>query len=181
MVRADDIRELRTAADDFEIADRLKRRFERLRASRRPFYLSGAELDEIFRWKLRGQYDRDRGKLARNTESVYQIITQAAFMVSDDQDPEYEAGVRLGILTALSGVGVPVASAVLALVDPNRYCVIDFRGWRAVFDEKRQTFSISDYRRYLPKVRELAGELNWSIQETDMAIWELDRQRNGDS
>jgi len=45
--------------------------------------------------------------------------------------------VRLGLLVALSGVGVPVASAALALTEPQQCCVVDFRGWRAVFEEKR--------------------------------------------
>lgn len=78
-----------------------------------------------------------------------------------------------------SGVGVPVASAVLALVFPEKYAVIDFRGWRQVFGEERTTFSVSDYRRYLREIRRLALELEWCVQEVDLAIWEYDRINGG--
>ena len=30
-----------------------------------------------------------------------------------------------------------IASATLALMTPDDYCVIDFRGWRALFSEER--------------------------------------------
>lgn len=77
-------------------------------------------------------------------------------------------------------VGVPIASAVLALVYPTEYCVIDFRGWRQVFEQDRRQFTISDYKRYLVKVRELSRELQWPVQEVDLAVWEYDsRQRYG--
>jgi 2C-methyl-D-erythritol 2,4-cyclodiphosphate synthase len=72
-------------------------------------------------------------------------------------------------------VGVPVASAILALVFPEKYSVIDFRGWRQVFGEERTTFSVSDYRRYLTEIQKLAQELGWIVQEVDLAIWEYDR------
>jgi hypothetical protein len=83
----------------------------------------------------------------------------------------------MGLLVALPGVGVPVASAVLALTDPERYCVIDFRGWRTVFDEERTAFSIRDYLRYRGEVARVAVNLGWPVQETDLAIWEYDRRR----
>jgi len=102
-------------------------------------------------------------------------VTRAAFEIAKP-DRNYEATVRIGILTALPGVGVPVASAILALTDPDRYCVIDFRGWRAVFDEDRRVFSVRNYRDYLAEVDRLAGQLKWPVQETDLALWEYDRR-----
>lgn len=85
---------------------------------------------------------------------------------------------RVGILCALRGVGVPVASAVLALAFPDEYAVIDFRGWRQVFGEDRRQFGVGDYKRYLGEVRRLARELEWPVQEVDLAIWHYDT-RNG--
>ena len=51
---------------------------------------------------------------------AYEIITQATFAIHDG-DWRLKADLRLGVLTALRGVGVPVASAILALADPDRY------------------------------------------------------------
>jgi hypothetical protein len=88
------------------------------------------------------------------------------------------ATIRLGLLLALPGVGVPVASAVLALTEPQQYCVVDFRGWRTVFGEERESFSIADYLRYRAEVARLAADLGWPVQEADLAIWEYDRRRD---
>jgi hypothetical protein len=93
-------------------------------------------------------------------------------------DKEYELELRTDILCALRGVGVPVASAVLALVFPEAYAVIDFRGWRQIFDESKSVFSVPDYRKYMSKVRLLARELEWSVQEVDHAVWDYDRRNS---
>jgi len=56
--------------------------------------------------------------------------------------------------------------------------VVDFRGWRALFGEKRRHFSARDYRRYRTAITVLATKLGWSIQETDAVVWEIDRRRS---
>ena len=91
-------------------------------------------------------------------------------------DPGYELELRVGLLCTLRGVGVPVASAILALVYPEEYGVIDFRVWRQVFGEERSMFSISDYKRYLHEIHKLAKELAWTVQEVDLAIWGYDKE-----
>jgi hypothetical protein len=130
MVSASDIRPLRTAASDYQETGRLKAALTELRRLRDPLFLTAEELEPIFRWKLRSQYGRNGEVRTTNTNSAYRVVTAAAFQL---REPEwdYEAELRLGVLTALRGVGVPVASAILALAEPNRYCVIDFRGWRS--------------------------------------------------
>jgi hypothetical protein len=100
-------------------------------------------------------------------------VTRAAFAIHDGGS-DLEARVRLGVLTALPGVAVPVASAILALADPEHYCVIDFRAWRAMFGEDRRDFSIPQYLAYRRPVLELASELGWTPQEVDLAIWAFD-------
>jgi hypothetical protein len=104
-------------------------RFFALQNSRIPFFLNADEMEEVFRWKLRNQYARDAKLRAVNPPRTYDSVTRACFEIRCD-DLEYETKVRLGLLTAVPGIGVPVASAILALVDPSRYCVIDFRGKR---------------------------------------------------
>jgi hypothetical protein len=61
-------------------------------------------------------------------------------------------------------------------VEPDRYCVIDFRGWRALFKEDQRLFDVVHYNRYLREVRRLATELAWPVQEVDLAIWAYDQQ-----
>ena len=78
----------------------------------------------------------------------------------------------------VEGVALPGASAVLALTEPQRYCVVDFRGWRAVFGEDRKSFSIRDYWRYRSEVARIAADLGSPVQEVDLAIWEYDRRQS---
>ena len=164
----------RTSSHDNNRTECLKTQFARLRQERQPLYLASAEFDKILHWKLRGQYGRQQEGRKANTEDVIRTVTSAAFSVTHP-DEEYGIELRVGILCALRGVGVPVASAVLALVFPEKYAVIDFRGWRQIFEEEKTTFSIPDYKKYLREVRRLADELVWSVQEVDLAIWGYDQ------
>lgn len=177
MIQPRQITHLRTTSDDYAFTEEVKDEVRLVRSTRKPFYLTATELERIFEWKLRSQYGRQQEQRARNTEAIYQTVTRAAFEI-EDADWEYEATVRLGILTALPGVGVPVASAILALTEPDRYCVIDFRGWRAIFGTDRRGFSVANYRAYVSEVGQLAHELGWPVQETDLALWEYDRRTN---
>ncbi len=174
MITAAELIPYRTSSDDYDVTERLKAQFARLRRERSPLYLTPEEFDEILRWKLRSQYGRQEERRKANTEEVIQTVTGAALSVTHP-DEGYETELRLGILCSIRGVGVPVASAVLALVFPEKYAVIDFRGWRQVFGQERRTFLIADYKRYLREVRRLATELGWPVQEVDMAIWAYDR------
>ncbi|MDZ7413367.1 MAG: hypothetical protein ONB15_07515 [candidate division KSB1 bacterium] len=170
----------RASSDDYGLTESLKARFARLRTERHPLYLTAEEFQEILHWKLRGQYGRQKQRRKANTEHVIRTVTSAAFSVVHP-DENYEIELRVGILCCIRGVGVPVASAILALVFPEKYAVIDFRGWRQVFGEERTTFSISDYKRYLREVKRLAAELEWPVQEVDLAIWAYDRVSGGKS
>lgn len=180
MITAAQLIPYRTSSDDYDLTEYLKGKFAKLRQERVPLYLTLDEFDAILHWKLRGQYGRQRERRQVNTDNVIRTVTQAALSLTHP-DEDYETELRLGILCTLRGVGVPVASAILALVFPERYAVIDFRGWRQVFGEERTTFSISDYIRYLCEIRRLALELGWPVQEVDLAIWEYDRINGGKS
>jgi hypothetical protein len=161
-------------ADDAE-REAIEAAFQDRRAERHPFFLTGEELNRVFRWKLRGQHERMAGQRARNTEAAYRLISQAVFQVVGP-DLEYESVVRLGLLTALTGVGVPIASAVLALAEPQKYCIVDRRGWRVVFGKERESFTPIDYWTYHQAVAQLGIDLDWTLRETDRAIRQLDRR-----
>ncbi|MCX7680754.1 MAG: hypothetical protein N2508_02095 [Anaerolineae bacterium] len=180
MIKATQLIPYRTSSDDYDLTESLKARLAQLRRERHPLYLTSEELEEILRWKLRGQYRRQEERRKANTEDVIQTVTRAALSITHP-DEDYEIELQLGLLCCMRGVGVPVASAILALVFPEKYAVIDFRGWRQIFGKEKTTFSISDYKRYLREVKRLAVELGWPVQEVDLAIWEYDRVHSGKS
>lgn len=178
MIRTSDILPLRNASDDYVLTEKLKAKFHSIKKSREPMFLEYDEFEEILKWKLRGQHGRQKELRRKNTEVIIREVTRTALSI-ELEDEEYETELKIGLLCTLKGVAVPVASAVLALIYPNKYCVIDFRGWRQMFGERKDTFLISDYKRYLSEVRRIANEIGWQVQEVDLAIWELDRRRNG--
>ena len=175
MINADVIRAYRRTAADFDETEHLKEHLHLLKQVRSPFYLDLDDFDRILRWKLRQQYARQKSLRSKNTEDIIRDITCLAFNISHE-DEDYELELRLRLLTALRGVEIPVASAVLALCYPEQYAVIDFRVWRQMFGVEKRNFSINDYKRYLKEIKRLAAELGWLPQEVDLAIWEYDRQ-----
>jgi hypothetical protein len=174
MITATQIAPFHRKGIDFEETERLKAKLAQRRRERQPFFLTAEELEEILAWKLGQQMGRQRALRTANTDEIIQAITGLALTIHH-QDKDYELELRVNLLCALRGVGVPVASAVLALVFPDEYAVIDYRVWRQLFDEGKQVFFVPDYRRYMGEIRRLAAELDWPVQEVDHAIWELDR------
>jgi len=178
MITSDDLKPLRSASDDYAETERLKSKFRDLKLRRKPFHLTGEDFEEVLTWKLRTQYGRQRRLREGNTDSLIQGITRLALNI-EHEDSDYELELRIGVLCALRGVAVPVASAVLALTSPDDYAVIDFRAWRQIFPDKPLILNVTGYKKYLNAIRPLARELNWPVQEVDLAIWEYDRRRDG--
>lgn len=151
-------------------AERLKTRLGRARDKRVPFYLSRDEFLAVCRWKLGDQYGRTAHLLESSSEKRIKRTTQMAFGCKD-RDVEFELGARLAILGLLPGVGLGLASAILALCYPKRCAALDASVWRALFDEQRSGFTPADYGRCLERLRELAGEAKsidrkggWTVQ-----------------
>jgi hypothetical protein len=177
MITAAQIAPLRTASIDYEETERLKAKLAQVRRERQPLYLTAAEFEEILQWKLGQQIGRQRGIRVANTEEIVCAVTGLTLTITH-ADKEYELELRVNILCALRGVGVPVASAVLALIFPEEYAVIDFRVWRQIFGEDQTAFFVPDYKRYMREIHRLANELDWPVQEVDHAIWEYDRRNS---
>ena len=189
MITAADLRDRRIAArhtDDPDLAEaeRLKARLGRARDKRVPLYLSRDELLSICRWKLRDQYSRGARLLESSSEKRVKRTTQMAFACKD-KDAGFELAGRVTILRLLPGVGIGVASTVLALCYPRRYATLDSRVWRALFDEERSAFEVADYRRYLDRLSELAAEARaldpkggWSVQLAGYYAWDDDEEHS---
>jgi thermostable 8-oxoguanine DNA glycosylase len=176
--RAQVIELIRRADDNYETI-RLITKFKELKKARIPFYINLFELDEILRWKLRRQYNRQSKFRERNTDGNVRTITQAAFSIVH-YDKEYEIELRLKILITLSGVEVPVASAILTLCYPDQYSVIDYRNWRQFFvvEKEKTNYTPKEYIKYLTILKKLANEFGVTPQEIDMAIWQYDIELN---
>lgn len=179
----DELRSHHGTADDEALTRELMAHFARVLPGRSPAYLTLEEFDRVAHWKLRGQYGRTARHFARLTEERVRECT-AAMLALDGDDPVEVAVERVkcigyeGSPYKMHGVHIRVASAVAALTDPARCCVIDFRGWRAVFGDVPCSYTPNQYRVYAATITRLAGELGWGVAETDIAAWAFDAARS---
>ena len=167
-----DIRELQK--HKIELDPEIKSLIFRIKNERMPLYLEEDELDKIFRWKLRGQYNRNKKLRLKNSNEVIKKVTELSLNIKHD-DEEHELELRMKSLTILDGIGIPIASAILAVFYPENYATIVFRVWRLIFGEEKLNFSLKDYKKYLKEIKALAFQLKWNPQDVDMALWDIDQ------
>jgi hypothetical protein len=85
---------------------------------------------------------------------------------------------RMELLTGLRGVGVPMASAILTLLDPRRYGVLDIRAWQLLFairsvgaNQRGQAFTISQWEQYLDALRSHARRLRTTARAIEYTLF----------
>lgn len=150
-------------------------------------FISRNELREIGRWKVGS--NRIDHWLKSNTAREVEVCSSSAFQASTTKASIQE-------LTDLTGVRVPVASAILTMYDPTQYAVVDFRAFRSLgaarpkwvnphnhteyvkhMEHYRNHETQSEsYEYYLNRVSEIANQEGLSPREVDMALWAYDMQ-----
>lgn len=90
-----------------------------LRVARERGYLTRGELAAVCYWKS----PRAIRYIRANSPQRVRAMTRTALASRSEEG-------RLDALTCLRGVSVPMASAVLTLLNPRRYGVIDIRVWQ---------------------------------------------------
>ena len=80
-------------------------------------------LERLFEWKTKG---RGRSRLDKNSDEDIADARSLATKAKSDR-------AAVAVLMGLNGVQVPVASAVLTTIDPERFTVIDFRALEAQY------------------------------------------------
>jgi hypothetical protein len=144
-----------------------------LRPARARGYLTPGELEAACRWKS----PRAIRHVLRNSSAEVRRATARALRARDEGD-------RVSLLLELRGVSVPTASAILMLLDPRRYGVIDIRVWQLL----RRGGYVSGIRSgvglrvahwiaFLAIVRALASSLGVSARQVEKALFDLHRER----
>jgi hypothetical protein len=122
-------------------------------------------LGRIFEWKTNG---RGRSRLLVNTDEEIADALKLAIAANTDR-------AAVAVLMGLSGVQVPVASAILTAIDPERITIIDFRPSEAL-NVIQPSINIGVYLSYLDKCRELAKENNVPLRTLDRALWQWSKE-----
>ena len=91
---------------------------------------------------------------------------------------------RLELLVGLNGVSVPIASAILTLIDPRRYGVLDIRAWQMLYamrgvdaNPAGRGFSVGQWLRYLETLRSHARRLRASARAVEYTLFLCHRKR----
>lgn len=137
-------------------------------AKKRRFLL----FDEFYRicmWKSA----RQKQRYISNKNTVEEI-TKDAFQEKNEEK-------KIQLLCSMRGVGVPTASALLTVVFPKQYAIIDIRCIEMLRSEEfnykiSKYISVKTWLRYLAIVRDIAKENNVTPREVDMALFAMHRE-----
>ncbi len=128
-------------------------------------------LTRNFTWKTRG---RGRSRLSANSDGE---IADALKLATGARTGRAAMAVLLG----LNGVQVPVASAILTAIEPERYAVrperytvIDFRALEALGTTISDP-TVNFYLVYLLFCREVANAHQVILRDLDRALWQWSR------
>lgn len=151
-------------------------------------YLFKKEFVSIGKWKT----ERQKARYELNDDQKVEGTTKRAFKATGKD--------KLKILCELGGVGVPVASAILTVVYPNEYCIIDYRTWRALLWlrmlTKQASFTFISYEEYsdfldsydvygnvnvyfmfLQTLRNIGAKRKLTPRQVEMALWKFDQMK----
>jgi hypothetical protein len=145
----------------------------RLAPVRRRGWFTRGEFLAMCRWKS----PRALHHCRRNTPARIRAMSRALLSTRDE-------GRRLTLLTGLQGVSVPTASAILTLVDPRRYGVLDIRVWQLLYamgvvDHRPRGvgFTGEDWLTYLVTLRRAAREAGAPVRRVEYSLFLCHRRR----
>jgi hypothetical protein len=126
-----------------------------------------AEFRRMCHWKS----PRARLLWEQNSTARVRAVSRAVLATRDEQR-------RMELLTSLRGVGVPMASAILTLVDPKRYGVLDIRAWQLLFairsvaaNRRGQGFTVAQWLQFLTALRHHARRLGVSARTIEYTLF----------
>ena len=122
------------------------------------------------RWKS----PRSRRHYERSGPAAIRRASTAALAARDETE-------RLAHLIALPGVSVATASAILTLIDPERYGVLDIRCWQLLFSIRsvsanRRGRAPAQWVQYLTRLRGHARALGVSARTIEYTLFHCHRR-----
>lgn len=121
-----------------------------------------SELVEVGRWKSA----RATSYLKKNSDEMIAAVTRTALAAPEP--------IKHRVLTILSGVGVPMASALLTIWNPDEFTVIDVRAISTLRAAGRLPPEVDwpPYVEYLDLCRRLAVDSGTDLRALDRALWQ---------
>lgn len=136
-------------------------------------YLTRGELIRICRWKS----PRSTGLVRENGARRIRTATEAAIRSVEERE-------RFERLLSLRGVSAPSASAVLTMLEPGRYGVIDIRVWQLLHamgavrgNARGAGFTLDQWLQFLHVLRGVAAELDVTARAVERTLFAAHRER----
>jgi hypothetical protein len=144
-----------------------------LRPARQRGYLTPRELESICHWKS----PRAIRQIRRNSKDAVRTVTRRALRSCNDRE-------RVSTLIELYGVSVPMASAVLTLLFPRRYAVIDLRVWQLLYrlgsvtgNARGVGLKVDHWLEFLAVVRRVSAALRVTPRRAERTLFGIHRAR----
>ena len=120
-------------------------------------------------WKT----DRQKSRTRRNSAAAIEDATRLALSTIDER-------LRIGVLTQLQGVQMPVASVLLHLAHRDPYPILDYRAiWSLGVDRQPSYYSFEFWWAYTQTCRALADQVGVDVRTLDRALWQYSRDNQG--
>jgi hypothetical protein len=154
-------------------------------------YLLKKEFVSICNWKSQRQINN----YTRNDEETVRRITKQVLTQETDVEK-----IKLLVCGELSGVQLPVASAILTVIFPDKFCITDYRAWRALMwwkqaddsghfklesyaeycdylDHLATNTRLQKYLWYLKVLRSIGNKAGKTPRHIEMALWKFDQMK----
>jgi len=130
-------------------------------------FLTFDEFYKICMWKSA----RQKQNYLKNKKTI-KLVTKKVFSIDDEN-------IKIQKLCGLKGVGIPTASAILAIVYPDKYAVIDIRCIEMLQHlgyEIKKTITVKNWIKYISIVRTIAVDQKITPREVDKALFAMHRE-----
>ncbi|PIO08587.1 hypothetical protein COU59_01240 [Candidatus Pacearchaeota archaeon CG10_big_fil_rev_8_21_14_0_10_34_12] len=122
---------------------------------------------KVVMWKS----PRPKNHYLSNSEEIIDSVSKLVLSSNSEEE-------KLQLLTSLKGVSIPVASALLTIINPKEYGIIDIRVWQLLnlYDEVKTKpsgmgFNINDYLLYLLILRRYAKQFNVNVRDIERILF----------
>jgi len=133
-------------------------------------YLTPEEFFMVVIWKSNRTKTKVRKEILDSGKTIRTITSNVARAKTPAQ--------KLSILTSIFGIGIPVASAILAVCYPDDFTVADYRVRESL---RKLGENIADptsttraYLAYVDLCKKLAGQTSLSLRDFDRSLWGRD-------
>src|SRR5215471_19170709 len=138
-----------------------------LQQARSRRYLTQNDLEKVCRWKSA----RAIHLIKKNSIARSRTATRRALATRSERR-------RFEALTTLNGISVPMASAILTLLDPRRYGVLDIRVWKLLYAMGAVTkkpsgvgFDFDNWYQFLMIIRHFAKKLHVDARDIERSLF----------